>query len=1266
MIISKKLSIAAIATIALALGTTANSNVLAASNSAAVPFKDLSDASPWARGLIQEAQEKQFMNGDREGLFRPMQAVTRQEAAIALAKALDLQVSNSGASSFSDVPADSWSAGAIEAVRQQGWMKGDSNGAFRPKDEVTREELASVLARAAKLEAEVSKDDEASPFADSHTVSAWAKESVSAVVSSGIMVGSDGKFHPQQSVLRQELAAILLRVESANSGLQKIEKVENGKVTIGETTYAVVESLQPFFAASNAPVLTNAGIRFESADGQITRLLALELVTPGKAAASGQPEFSGNLVLDGGKAIIDGNVKIAADYITIQNISINGDLEIGEELNNDFYAQHISVKGSTHVNGGDENTVVFDQSSLQGMNIRKEGVRVEAVNKTVVQRVQINSKLSGLWGDESITYQQVTLGADVEKVSLYAHISHLELVSGTGATTVTGNGSFDSVTIQGTGEVSLLSTGRIGTITVVDKDAKITLPSNVTIQNIVLPEGVNPEQVIANYDAVKSRIVTVNDVSNPGYAPGTGSGSPSTGGSGGSGSGSGGGGSPSGPESPPPSIPDSGNPFLSASYENRKVNSADGTLIADKAGTVYYMAVPLDANVRPTVEQVKSGTLPGNVPFVSGSIAVTANQLAVYKLEGLEESEAYGVWAVFKSAGSGEETKSLYLTYISNYIRYTTNVLPYSTKNLSQIRIQFTGELTPQMTSTLDPSALIKNGRLRNYGYGFIPITSVSWDLDIPDMPILNLHFDPVTLGNGNSYRLDWSYVKDALYIMEIRPDGSSTRHGFGGHGSYSGEDVVSLITTQLAIEAGTAADPAKAEDVLHVLKAYPSPLNQELGLIDFNAQEYQKALANAAGRYATFADVKRIITAVNDQYPAPSNDAAAAIRGINNSQSATAIESQLKRYAVALNIDAAAYGQLHEASRLKVAQSILDQRSLLPQKEFTSIGEIQAAFEQAKLAVSAVPVTLSFIDTDTRSGYVGGEVSWTPGADESTVEAYELLWGANGQALESIATIDKNTGNRYILPQGTAIPSGASQLLVRAVLQDGASTIAIYTTVTDTLPAAPEKPNVSKDDRRNILIGADASMEFSVDGEVTWIPYDEQNPPLFPGDVTVRVRVQADPVNQVPAGKVEMVTFVDNVYMYVGINDVSNTFDAAYISSAMEYSADDGATWTTYDEVNPPEFPGDLTILLREKGGDYLPPGPAKSFTFTSKVHMQFPGGNYLWTTSNGAEYSLNGGAWQPLPYDQQVAFQPGDVVEVREAARGVFPAGAIETYNF
>ena len=83
--------------------------------------------------------------------------------------------------------------------------------------------------------------------------------------------------------------------------------------------------------------------------------------------------------------------------------------------------------------------------------------------------------------------------------------------------------------------------------------------------------------------------------------------------------------------------------------------------------------------------------------------------------------------------------------------------------------------------------------------------------------------------------------------------------------------------------------------------------------------------------------------------------------------------------------------------------------------------------------------------------------------------------------------------------------------MLIQAVLQDGTHTAPISIAIKDTLPSAPEQPTVTKDDKRNILVGANASMEFSLDKGQTWITYDEANPPVFPGEVYVRVRVKAD-----------------------------------------------------------------------------------------------------------------------------------------------------------
>ncbi|SEB27564.1 DUF4073 domain-containing protein [Paenibacillus sp. 276b] len=1264
MAISKKLGATAIATLALTLGTAMHSNVSYASESS---FKDLEQASPWAQVLIQEAHQKLLVNGDQEGYFHPLQQVTRQEAAVALAKIMGLELSETVSSSYSDVASDSWSVSAIEAVKKVGWMQG-SQGTFRPKDVITREELATIISRATQVDA----SEGLSALKDNQKISGWAKDSVSSMISSGIMTGSNGSFHPQTPVIRQELAAILLRVDEKanNTNLQTIEKIENGSITIGNTSYRVAAPLKSFFSENNVAALTKAGIRVETADGEITKILALELVAPGQAAAAGKEEFSGNAVLDAGKVVVEGNVKVAADYITIKNIIIKGDFEIGKELNNDFYAENMTVQGTTYVKGGDNNTVVFDQSSLQGMNISKEEVRVEAINKTVVQNVNIESKLSGLWGDPSITYERVTIGEGVQNASLYAHVRNLEINTGNEETSISGNGQLESVTINGSGKVALQGTGTIGSVNIKDTTSQVSFPSNVVIQRIVLPAGVSPEQVILNFDRVKTQIATINGSSNPSYIAPSGGGStaPSNGGNAGS---SGGGsinpanpGTGTIPTTPIPN-PSSKNPFTMKSYKNRMETTVDGTLKSSKSGTVYLMAVRMEDNVNPTKEQIKNGVLPGNISSSHATVSITADQQLTYKLEALEGSKAYGIWAVFKNADTGEETQPIYLVTVSTYRTNDWTVLPYDTTNLSQISIQFNGVLTPPATMTTDPAAIFKDGHLRNYGYGFIEIDRLEWDLTIPDMAIMTIHFDPVNLGDGTSYRLDWTMVKNALSIKYTSPSGNPTSVSYGASASYSGPEVVNLITKQLLIETGNTVDSTKGEAVMHILGAYPSPLKQELGLIEFNGLQYQKALALQAGQYTTFNDVQQIISTVNQEFPAPSNTEAGAIRDFNNSQNAAQIEYYLKRFAEVLTIDGDLYNALHQVARTEIAQTVLNNRNLLPESKFTSIEEIRSAYELAYNQSSTVPISVSFVDTDTTAGSIGGDIVWVPGAENSSVAGFKLYWGNGGQPLSLITTVDKNDGNRYTLPQGTEIPTGATQLLVRALLQNGSETATIGTTIKDTLPVAPAAPSVTNDDAKNILIGADASMEFTIDNGVTWISYDEGNPPVFPGRVFVDVRVKADPVNQVPPGKTKFVSFVDNVFMYIGINDAGNTFDTANISSAMEYSSDDGETWTTYDEQNPPQFPGDLTILLREKASEILPAAPARSYTFTSEVHVRTANSS-LSTSLPTLEYSLNGGDWIALNVDQVVYMQTDDVVQVREAARGSFPAGAPTEYQY
>ncbi|MCM3339708.1 DUF4073 domain-containing protein [Paenibacillus sp. MER TA 81-3] len=267
----------------------------------------------------------------------------------------------------------------------------------------------------------------------------------------------------------------------------------------------------------------------------------------------------------------------------------------------------------------------------------------------------------------------------------------------------------------------------------------------------------------------------------------------------------------------------------------------------------------------------------------------------------------------------------------------------------------FSSPVQDSITSNTNVASIIERGKLRNYGFGFFPVTSISWNLDYPDMPILSLHFDQINLGNEKGFGVEATFVKDAIYMNEQRPDGMSTKHGIGAFRHYGGEKLVELITEQLQIETGSVDDPSKADDVF---------------------------------------------------------------------------------------------------------------------------------------------------------------------------------------------------------------------------------------------------------------------------------------------------------------------TFVDNVYLFVGASDHSNTFSDA--TSAMEWSTDGGSSWTAYDEQNPPEFPGDMTVLIRECGSSILPPGDVQTFEFTSTIRMQFEGNDYLSNSSHNYEYSVNDGPYVHMPFDEQVFFKPGDNVKVREEARGIFSAGQPRVFLF
>ncbi|QKS72346.1 5'-nucleotidase C-terminal domain-containing protein [Paenalkalicoccus suaedae] len=92
-----------------------------------------------------------IINGYEDGTFRPQQGIERQHAAALIARALGLNSPDSYAiDMFDDVDSSSPYASQIAALYERGIILG-FDGSFNPTDQITREQMASILVRAYNL-----------------------------------------------------------------------------------------------------------------------------------------------------------------------------------------------------------------------------------------------------------------------------------------------------------------------------------------------------------------------------------------------------------------------------------------------------------------------------------------------------------------------------------------------------------------------------------------------------------------------------------------------------------------------------------------------------------------------------------------------------------------------------------------------------------------------------------------------------------------------------------------------------------------------------------------------------------------------------------------------------------------------------------------------------------------------------------------------------------------------------------------------------------
>lgn len=175
------------------------------------PFDDIADTD-WFFDDVMHMYIKSIMSGITDTTFEPYMSASRAMIATILYR-IENQPEVTYSAIFDDVPEGEWYADAVLWAAEAGIVEGFGNGVFAPMDNITREQMATILYRYAKYKGYDTVDlAELTDFEDASNVQEWAVAAMQWAVAKGLMEGKDkNHLKPGELAIRAEVAAIFTR-----------------------------------------------------------------------------------------------------------------------------------------------------------------------------------------------------------------------------------------------------------------------------------------------------------------------------------------------------------------------------------------------------------------------------------------------------------------------------------------------------------------------------------------------------------------------------------------------------------------------------------------------------------------------------------------------------------------------------------------------------------------------------------------------------------------------------------------------------------------------------------------------------------------------------------------------------------------------------------------------------------------------------------------------------------------------------------------------
>lgn len=172
-------------------------------------FSDVSSGY-WASQFIQQLSQRGVIAGFPDGTFRPEEPVTRAQFAAMINKAFSKSAQRQPIN-FNDVPSSYWAYGAIRQAYTIGFLSGYPGNVFRPNQAIPREQVLVSLANGLNYAAVGNTESTLQYYNDSSSISGYARTPIAAATEKQIVVNYPNlKFlNPTVRATRAQVAAFI-------------------------------------------------------------------------------------------------------------------------------------------------------------------------------------------------------------------------------------------------------------------------------------------------------------------------------------------------------------------------------------------------------------------------------------------------------------------------------------------------------------------------------------------------------------------------------------------------------------------------------------------------------------------------------------------------------------------------------------------------------------------------------------------------------------------------------------------------------------------------------------------------------------------------------------------------------------------------------------------------------------------------------------------------------------------------------------------------